>query len=443
MAFLLHQGPQTSLLDYGKWKLFTPGGFSSIILHHPFGSDILPNLRELHCTIEKDCITLSALALAPSYLRKLTLLLQRGVSTNSAVQLLKLLVYRTPSLTDLVFRTTHLKEVDIGDRLRNWLTTLTKLKRVTLPQFYLTNAMIQNLSRLGSLEAVALDADPAIPHSDSPRGAFPIEDSGFPSVHAFHIDLPLPVGASGLGGPGLFGRLQVLTINERRLLTNKDLRISLQAIGSSCPRVVQLYLNLFTDRSTRTEPILFDSIQPVFRLRLKTLVVHHDYPMRLAKENVEEMGRHWGELQQLSLCPDPRTYTLTEQPPCTPLSLLPTLAQHLPKLRSLALFFDKQSVPSYNGDLLPTHQLERLTVLNTGTSWVPGGNPYVVGHCVGAICPRIETLSSVPCKWRIQNDLDNESTRRGDWAGVEVLVKLVGLSSQTMKKRLETVEKRR
>ncbi|KAG8951445.1 hypothetical protein FRC00_007254 [Tulasnella sp. 408] len=367
---------------------------------------------------------------------KLTLLLRGGVSTNSTVQLLKLLVYRTPSLTDLEFRTTHLKEVDIGDRLRNWVTTSTKLKRVTLPQFYLTNAMIQNLSRLDSLEVMALDADPAIPHSDSPRGAFPIEDSGFPSVRGLHIDLPLPVGASGLGGSGLFGRLQILTINERRLLTNKDLRISLQAI-------VQLYLNLFTDRSTRTEPILFDSIQPVFRLRLKILVIHHDYPMRLAKENVEEMGRHWGELQQLSLCPDPRTYTLTDQPPCTPLSILPTLAQHLPKLRSLALFLDKQSVPTYNGDLLPTHQLEQLTVLNTGTSWVPGGNPYVVGHCVGAICPRIKTLSSLPCKWRIQDDPNNESTRQGDWAAVEVLVKLVGLSSQTMKKRLETVEKQR
>ncbi|KAG8906603.1 hypothetical protein FRC01_007944, partial [Tulasnella sp. 417] len=338
---------------------------------------------------------------------------------------------------------THLREVDIGDRLRNWFTTSTRLKRITLPQFYLTNPMIQTLSQLSTLETIALDADPAIPHSDSPKAAFPIEDSGFPSLHDLHIDLPLPVGSSGLGGPGLFGRLQILTISERRLSNNRDLRISLQAIGASCPRVIKLSLNLFTDRSAGTEPILFDTIQPVLRLRLQMLIVHHDYPIYLSKEAVEEMGRHWGQLQQLSLCPDPRAVTLTEQPPRTPLSLLPAFAQHLPKLQFLALYLDKQSVPGYNGDLLPPHQLEQLTALNTGTSWVPGGNPYVVGHYVGAICPRIETLSSLPCKWRVQNDLENESVRQGDWTAVEVLVKLVGLSSQTMKKRLELAEKRR
>ncbi|KAG8904840.1 hypothetical protein FRC01_008583 [Tulasnella sp. 417] len=384
---------------------------------------------------------LSTLALVPPSLRKLTLILQEDVSTDSAEQLLKLLVYRTPGLTDLVFRTTHLTEVDIGDRLRNWLSISTKLKRVTLPQFYLTNTTIQTLSRFDSLETIGLDADPSIPYSDSPAGAFPIEDGGFPSLHGLHINLPLPVRASGLGAPDLFGKLQALTISERRLSTNKDLRISLQAIVSSCPQIVKLCLNLFTDQRTRMEPILFDSIQPVFRLRLKTLIVHHDSPMYLRKEDVEEMGRHWGELQQLSLCPDPRSDTLKKQPTWTPLSLLPAFAQHLPKLRSLALFLDKTSVPSYDGDILPTHQLEQLTVLNTGTSWVPGGNPYVVGHCIGAICPQIEILSSSPSKWRIQGDLANDSVRQRDWVTVGVLVKLVGLSSQTMKKRLRMAEK--
>ncbi|KAG9044695.1 hypothetical protein FS837_007710, partial [Tulasnella sp. UAMH 9824] len=184
-----------------------PDLLSSIIFHHPFGSDILPNLRELHCTIENDCVVLSTLALVPSYLRKLTLLIRKDVSTDSIEQLLKLLVYRTPDLTDMVFHTTQLEEVDIGDSLRKWLMS-TKLKRVTLPQFYLTNAMIQNLSRFDSLETIALDADPSIPYSDSPQKAFPIEDSGFPSLHGLHIDLPLPVGASGLGSPDLFGRLK-------------------------------------------------------------------------------------------------------------------------------------------------------------------------------------------------------------------------------------------
>ncbi|KAG8941181.1 hypothetical protein FRC00_012497, partial [Tulasnella sp. 408] len=92
-------------------------------------------------------------------------------------QLLKLLVYRTPGLNDLVFQTTHLEEVNIGDGLRKWLTS-TKLKRITLPQFYLTNAMIQTLSRFDSLETIALDADPSTPYSDSPEKAFPIEDGG-------------------------------------------------------------------------------------------------------------------------------------------------------------------------------------------------------------------------------------------------------------------------
>lgn len=420
-----------------------PDVFSSIIFHHPFGSDILPNLRELHCRIEKDCATLSALAFIPSYLKKLTIHLQGGVTANGAEQLLKLLVYRTPRLTELVFRNTHIKEENIGDRLRTWLTTSTNLRRITLPQFYLTSAIIQNLSRLGSLESISLDADPTIPHSNSPKDAFPIEDSGFPSLQSLHIDLPLPVGASGLGGPTLFGGLQILIINERRLSNNKDLRISLQSIGSSCPHVFKLCLNLFTDRSTKTEPILFESIHPIFRLRLRTLIVHHDYPMNIHKGDVEEMGKHWPELQQLSLCPDPRGYVLTEQPTSTPLSLLPAFAQHLPKLRSLALFLDQGSMPDYNGDLLPPHQLQQLTTLNTGTSWVPGENPYVVGHCVGAICPRVKVLSSLPCKWRVQDDPKNEQKRREDWGAVETLVKLVGLSSRTMRKRLETANTRR
>lgn len=420
-----------------------PDLFSSIIYHHPFGSDILPNLRELHCSIDKDCVTLSALAFIPSYLKKLKIHLRGGVTANGAEQLLKLLVYRTPHLTELVFGTTHIKEESIGDRLRTWLTTSTKLERITLPQFYLTSAMVQNLSRLGSLESISLDADPTIPHSNSPKDAFPIEDSGFPSLQSLHIDLPLPVGASGLGGTALFGRLQILTINERRLSNNKDLRISLQSVGSSCPHVFKLCLNLFTDRNTKTEPILFESIRPIFRLRLRTLIVHHDYPMGLHKGDVEEMGKHWPELQQLSLCPDPRGYVLTEQPTSTPLSLLPAFAQHLPRLRSLALFLDQGSIPDYDGDLLPPHQLQQLTVLNTGTSWVPGENPYVVGHCVGAICPRVEVLSSLPCKWRVQDDPKNEQKRREDWGAVETLVKLVGLSSRTMRKRLETANTRR
>ncbi|KAG8877076.1 hypothetical protein FRB98_006922 [Tulasnella sp. 332] len=268
----------------------------------------------------------------------------------------------------------------INRLLASHLSSQTRLKRIGLPYYYGTPAVVSALGGLPELEVVY----PTNLQTERESGRrWELVDGTFTELSSFGFN------ASLLKATEIFRQRTVSHLRHIHLITPQSdpasagLMPFLLALISACPQLRALSLNLYQNPAT-FQAIDFSSLQPLLQCRgIETLEIADRKPMIITEVDVREMATAWPSLRRLDLTPEPIDSVAATVG--NPLSLLNQFAASFhTSLETIGLFFrvDRKDLIDHRGFDISSG----LRTLVVGSSRITQAHIIPVSAFLGGMC---------------------------------------------------------
>ncbi|KZT24176.1 hypothetical protein NEOLEDRAFT_1067762 [Neolentinus lepideus HHB14362 ss-1] len=276
---------------------------------------------------------------------------------------------------------------------------LPKLEIITLPNYWITTEVLNEVSKLQNLAVLQYEDTRAQGEGlrSDVESLFPIFDEGaFPSLWDLSLSTRLSSLTGVLNSPYAPSHLTTLAVHSLVMETATAIQQFFEALAQSCQGLQDLYvvaIDVTSPLRQSEERITLRTIEPLFGCtRIKTFELMHEYPMSMYQEDMEVIATKWPLLENLKLDSEPFS---AEKSPLTLRALLP-FATHCPNLQFLGLYVDATTadLPS---SAPPFRRLRRLSL---GLSSVQEPGPVTI--FLARVCPlgcRIESGATWAARW--------------------------------------------
>lgn len=318
-----------------------------------------------------------------------TLELEIKLRKEEAGSLFDFLQGSAPNIQELAI-TSHHPVDDFDLPLSLWISSLQNLTKLSLPPYYKSTNIVAAAGGLRVLKIFSRTENGfGIPNENGMQMEF--QPDTFPELRALEWNSTLPNAIQLLQPSPRVEALESLHLScsGSNPPTSEVLAFT-RGLGKACPRLREITLDLFPDVWTpplsTEQPLdmgLLDGLAPCQELAV--LRVRHPLPTKLDENDVHLIGATWKKLECLVLCPNPSP--LGRWPPTgISISALPLLANALPNLTRLGLFFDFNEKVEYSGNLYPQHQFKNLQTLEVGLSSVPPSETEDLAFLLASLC---------------------------------------------------------
>ncbi|KIO32384.1 hypothetical protein M407DRAFT_4559 [Tulasnella calospora MUT 4182] len=306
-----------------------------ISLHHPYGASFLPHIKSLGWWT-----SYSTLQMIP-FLSGALLYLNLHLGNEDEAQITK--IFNTLRNRTLKLKTFHLKTRAVGPALEKalalWLKNMETLEKIESPPYYLTASILATIKTLPRLQIINQTAGSRNVHNNvGMLGTLP--ENSFPSL----VQLTLPATPASaqrflFDTPTNFTGLTLLELHAPKDIEANQLLGFTKHLAIHCPMITSIELVLFLSSAFRSQGATALSIgilESVYPCKLLTrLKIAYPLPREFNSADVENMGKAWPRMTNLSLCPEPDfSFPILEHMGAK-LSILPAFALHLPNLQTL------------------------------------------------------------------------------------------------------------
>lgn len=374
--------------------------------------NILPNLRKLTwvaTTIERMRLSLM---FQHENIHDFAVYVHRS-PTYPISTFFKEVMQRMPRLINLDLRF-HFPARDAEADLFDLFLGLPRLKKVIMPLYTLTAAIVEKLSELKELETVQFEFQ-----DDQGRGIIEdvvqfdpqLREGSFPALADISLSIKLPDMTRFLCGSFAPVNLTSLYIHVLAASSADNVHEFLTAVTENCQLLRRLYLDFFTSVEIRSDPELptltWQTLRPVmYCANLIEFEVRWDKPFDLTQADVEELAAKWPSIETLMLNCEPMHVT---SHPALDLRALVPFARHCPRLCELGLYLNGDA--ALDAGALPVQPFASLTRLCLGNSPLGASGPAAL--FLSQLCPLgCEVIAGVtwPEGFAIRDDVVDEET---------------------------------
>jgi hypothetical protein len=336
---------------------------------------LFPNLHKLVWLASSAASLQVASIFMQNTVRHLVIKLPGAVPTSFFVEDITL---RMPKITFLDIRS-HQSVINVKSELTKLLNGLTELKKIILPQFYVTAEILELLSRLPHLGVIEFEYV-AEQGGGQPEDVISIQPSfapdSFRNLWNLALTARLPDMTRIFSTNFAPTNLTTLYINSlgsglQHMVTPTVLHEFLTVVASECQLLTQLVLDLLTTLNPPELPeenaqFTLETLRPILSCpSLVAFEIVHEYPIRLSDDDIEEISRGWPNLEKLYLSCEPvAMLDATREEGALSLKALEHLARYSPNVQEIGLFLDAS--PDVDGaknhDLPCFRRLRRLFV---------------------------------------------------------------------------------
>lgn len=345
----------TAIYRHADHSFIAPSALKELVFFHPFGPALLPRLRGVAWKTSRIQSSTNILPFLGPAMKDLTL--DMVADGRNQPRLFSTLSYRTPNLVHLRVLTSG-NSTGVESSLSTLVSTCQTLEYLGFPRFWNTEKVVEVAGGLPNLKALVTNFayhDPGRRDRDKHKGArFRFSGGTFPKLVNVDWEILSLQDSRDLFNPiasSVLSRLTSIGLTWRCSENPEDLRTMMSHL-TNCPSLVVLQLNLYHEDEPSTQPIHISQFHPLFSCRrLQVLIVGHDLPITIGENDVRAFAQAWPVLSELELFTNP---SFGEMPGSkTPMDILKTLAKEIPSLKALGLYFNRDDIPAYDGDLDP------------------------------------------------------------------------------------------
>ncbi|KAF8523449.1 hypothetical protein BU17DRAFT_43779 [Hysterangium stoloniferum] len=273
---------------------------------------------------------------------------------------------RLPDLSELDLRASF-SVSEVEAQLLGMLRCFRRLKKLSLPRFWITTSVLAVVADLPYLERIgwepfAIWTEHA---NDVDIINFAEPDRSFPELDHISLETSFTCVTRLLEDGTLPTRLTSIMISTIDVVMPRTLQHFFQLCAACYPALTDLVLHLFP---VGKDPLIFyydiisfETLQPILAIpTIRSFALWCPEQLPFTDANLEEIAQRWPDLTHLSLTSDP----YIESHPRLTLSALVSLATHCPRLRHVTLYLDLTApFPSS-----PTSCLSNIQLIDVGTS---------------------------------------------------------------------------
>ncbi|KAG8983184.1 hypothetical protein FRB90_006244 [Tulasnella sp. 427] len=359
-------------------------------LYHPLGTLPLPGLKAIQWTAQKN-----GLPLIPFISERLHHLVMSvdALPKDQVVELVNSLRDRAPNLRHLTIRSiTDSAEIQIA--LVGWLERLDKLEVIHLSPFLLKVKTFTTLGQLPHLRQASLNSYNGPRYENYELNALPeLLPEAFPSLRYLEFTIAPPIVQQLIiANPQTFGKLSYLCIEVLTKPASDQIYSLTQHLAPRCPKLQTLRLYFYpASQSSLTDasPLSKEVFRNLYPCRwLNNLKITHILPIDFDSADVENMGRAWPYMTDLSLGATPWTLAPAlhgVEGMGFGFSILSAFAQHLPNIQRISLYFHKHRITTFDGDLRPKYRFNRSPELSVRSSPQPKSSTQDLGFYLASL----------------------------------------------------------
>lgn len=311
---------------------------------------------------------------------------------------------RAPGLTKLEVRSHHAVR-EVQDDLLLLFRGLSELRHVILPLYFLTSAMLAELSKAPKLETIEL-SDPVengLGNSGDVQEFRPILETGaFPSLRTLGFAAQVRHAARFLKDKCVPSHISALRLLAVATDDPPAVRQLFDAVASRFTQLTEFHVDFLLGPSS---PIVSPPPPADARLSLNTLrpltacsglvilKLRWNYQLHLTDSDLDILAPSWPSLEVLHLHSEPIP-ELTA-PLLSARALLP-FARHCPRLHSLALYIDGDAAAPLPAPDTPVAPFRALRTLAFGSSPLSAAEPMAL--FLSMLCPP-QCVVSAGVRW--------------------------------------------
>ncbi|KAG8966858.1 hypothetical protein FRC03_011179, partial [Tulasnella sp. 419] len=357
------------VLFNGQSGMLQPNVYLGIAAAFIGRQPFLPNLQHLECIIrhEKSAVGIGVLASAQVTNLELDMRCKKG-----AAMVFESLRRRLSSLRDISITVSpDISVEDVEVPLSGFLADSPSLRKVALPQFFLSERVSSALRASRKLESLLQTEEGDQQYPMNQYGCnLDFDSEGFDYLNQLEFNMGLTKATNLLLSPHPPDSLTTLNIATSTKTEEVDLHNFLHALGSRNSRLRILQLNLHTDKtSPDPEPIAFAVLSPLLKLDLHVFIIAHDQPLSYTDMNIVDMARAWPNMISLYLNEEIDVPNSSAYPPGLDITHLRLFAS-FPKLEYLGVYVQVHAQFLALASR-PYFRLEALEELSLGTSVLP------------------------------------------------------------------------
>ncbi|KAG8944663.1 hypothetical protein FRC04_001627 [Tulasnella sp. 424] len=391
-----------------------PNGIALLCLRSPSGLVLLPRLKTLEWSTDE-----SVAPIFPFLSPQLESLEVELTGTSYlANDFFSTLAGRIPNLKSFTLKT-PIPSRDIEGSLQKVISSWKNLEALKLPPYYLRPSILEAAASLPNL--IHLDQDyTCYPPKDVTATLQELPQDAFLKLETFAFNAnPAPAKRLLRRYSDLFTRLTEILLNAMGGINNAEVLEFTRHLGSTCPRLIQVSFDLSVEPGLQKgsiTPLSIGVIESLFPCRdLEMLEIGHPFPLTLDEDDVERMAAAWPKLTTFYACHDPDLSLPIPGDMGNSLSILQAFARHHPMVRDLGLFFAKDKMVTFSGDLYPEFEFHCLETISVGTSAVPGGRLQDAGFLIASLCKPEPTIDSDTCVWYVGAECPEWEEYKHQW----------------------------
>lgn len=327
--------------------------------------------------------TLEWLYTTPAHMERCKLFLHprlRRLSVTAPSQLHP----RPDFYTDLCARAPHLHTLTlfvnfpgkpIDAELHVLLQNLPELKKIVLPEFHYTSAVIEQLSQANNIAVVDFSQDLKLGYGNPTNVASfapVLKEGAFPCLRELNLSARVDHVNHFFHSSFAPKRLTTLYLNSYTDHTPTELHTFLVTLSQQCRLLtrlnIQLYHKALPSNLPTDQRLSYDTIKPILTFpNLTSFELVHKYPLNITLDEIEELASEWPNVENLMLNAEP--LFIDEDAFTLDLRALLPFARHCPRIRLLGLYINatEAEIPS---SLTPLEPFSALQTFAIGTSQV-------------------------------------------------------------------------
>lgn len=343
--------------------------------------------------------TLEWMYTSPAHMERCKLFLHRRLRHLSVTAPSQLCDPRPDFYTDLCARAPHLQSLTlfvkfpgkpIDAELRILIQNLPELKKLMLPEFHYTSAVIEELSQAKNIAVVDFNQDLKLGYGDPANVASfapVLKEGAFPCLRELNLSVRIDELDRFFRSSFAPTHITTLYVNSYTDHTPAEVHTFLTTLSQQCQLLSKLNLQLYHKSLPSILPpdqqLSYTTIKPVLTFpNLSSFELVHKYPLKITLDDLEDLASKWPHAESLMLNVEP--LFINEDASTLDLRALLPFARHCPRLHLLGLYINatEADLPSSYFPLEPFRALQTLSV---GTSQVR--NTSAVATFLSRICP--------------------------------------------------------
>lgn len=335
--------------------------------------DIFPRLRHLTWSVYSHKVLRNiAIFLVPT-LTFLEIKIDNTVETRPMVAFLKQLQSRCASNLREFRLNTDFSATSVEEDVLELIKSMTRLERLTLPRFWITERVFSAMSQLPSLQYVGQRKAYWWGNAEDTENGLllaieSLESGAFPALKDITYDTnSLYESKRFLSSPNTPKLLTSLCVTSSKLEAPHQLQDFLTCLSSSSPQLEELDIGLtfaITDAPGHSTDITVTTLRPLhLLLNLNHFGLATHFPLKMTDDDLETFTSGWTQLKVLWLNETPAHAVQRDVKSELSLTALRILAKNCPNLEELSIFLDASAIPE-----------ETPSTAAAGSSKVPSGD---------------------------------------------------------------------